>query len=174
MFDNRYDVARKTVLWLKIFCLLNFSFDVAFVVGSLYLFTKHVYYIALIAALAFFAIQYLFFYVKEVVDRTTNEMNPTWYIQHFNTLVYYCVLKSMLIVVFVFMAIVDTANIDIMHTLMYLADGAIFCVAVMALTFFAMTIVAIYVMPKHRQIVYDIVDAEDQFVARLRGTSTTK
>lgn len=161
--EERHDVAYKTLAWMKIFFMLNLMFDLAFTAGGLTIFTRHIYFIVIVAILTFLADQQLYIYVKEIMDRACEDMNARWYMRHYNTIMYYCVLKFVLFMSFIVVSVVDSANIDLLHIFIYLADDTMVCLSVMLLLFIVMMFVGAHVMPKQRQVVHDVVEFEASY-----------
>ncbi len=139
--------------FLKTFSWLNFTFDVIFSVAGLALFGVNLFFIVMMMA-ALASTLYISWFTNEMtlIRGETYKTHLHWFLINYTIVWRYAMFKLALIFGFILVAVIESAHIDVMHTLLHLPVSMSVIAGVLSFVALLMLAIALYVAPMIQQV----------------------
>lgn len=168
--------------WAKLYFFVDAIFVLIFSVCCL-IYANHDVFLIIMVVIGLITVYPLYIYIDKYV--TDEEKLPVlWYLEHFNMLLLYCLLRFFMLFGFFSWVLIDMAHISVSATFAHFPVFVIVTVFVMTTLFLVMAGLTLYIVPTQRRVVYKFVeehshdDSEDEEdkkddLGMLRDTTRT-
>jgi hypothetical protein len=146
--------------WAKLYFFLDATFVLIFSVCCL-IYANHDVFLIILVVVGLITVYPLYIYIDKCVG-DEDKLKVTWYIEHFNMLMLYCLLRFFMLFGFFSWVLIDMAHVNVGATFSHFPVFVIVTLFIMAAIFIVLAGLALYIVPIQRRVVYKFIEEKSR------------